>query len=218
MTNAQLSLPERAALLAMTSLVEEVTNKDLQTHYGFTIEAPTRARLVERGYIACHRSDSLPSRPFVHELTELGWRRARQELGAAPPAKANRGYRLLYGMINSLDRYMTRSNLTLADVFSAGAAEDLVTSAPQVAADERIRIAYGELSEKPGAQVGLRPLRESLADLRRADFDAALLRLVAEPRVRLEPEPKLRNLTKADRDAAIKVGGEDKHLLSIERP
>ena len=218
MTNTQLSLPERAVLLAMMSLVDEVTNKDLQTHYGFTVEAQTRARLVERGYIACRRSDSLPRQPFVHELTELGWRRARQELGAAPPEKANRGYRLLYGVINSLDRYMTRSNLALADVFSAGAAEEPVTPVPEVAADERIRTAYRELSDKPGAQVGLLPLRESLAGLRRADFDAALLRLAAEPGVHLEPEPKLRNLTKADRDAAIKVGGEDRHLLSIERP
>ena len=113
---------------------------------------------------------------------------------------------------------MTRSNLALADVFSASVAEDTVTPVPQAAADERIRIAYGAQSEKPGAYVGLRPLRESLADLRRADFDAALLRLVDEPGVYLEPEPKLRNLTKADRDAAINVGGEDKHLLSIERP
>jgi hypothetical protein len=216
MTDTQLSLPERATLIALMTIVGEASNKDLHDRYGFTLVGKDRLHLAECGYVSTRKGVELPGRPFVHELTELGWSRARQELAATPPPRATKPYRLLYGLANAFDRFLTGSHLTLADVFSADEVEHAEVVEAQVAAETRIRAAYGELADKPGAPVRLLPLREHLADLPAPEFDAALLRLIQEPGVFLEPEPKLRSLTEADRKAAVRVGGEVKHLLSIE--
>jgi hypothetical protein len=222
MTDIQLSLPERATLIALMTIVGEVSNKDLHERYGFTLVGKDRLHLAECGYVSTRKGVELPGRPFVHELTELGWSRARRELAAAPPPRAAKAYRLLYGLANAFDRYMTRTDRTLADVFAADegaspdAAETPVDVVGAVDAVARIRAAYAGLADKAGAPVRLLPLRERLADLPSTEFDAALLRLIHEPGVFLEPEPKLRSLTDADRKAAVRVGGEVKHLLSIE--
>lgn len=218
MTDTQLSLPERAVLLALSTFVGEASNNDLRERYGFALDGKERIHLTACGYVSSRRGAELPGRPFVHELTDLGWRRARQELAAAAPPRAAKGYRLLYGVLNCFEQFMTRTDLTLADVVLADERGQLeVVEAPESAAAEtRIRAAYVDLADKPGAPVRLLPLRERLGDLPPAEFDAALLRLAHEPGVFLEPEPKLRSLTDADRKAAVRVGGEVKHLLSIE--
>jgi hypothetical protein len=216
MTDIQLSLPERATLIALMTIVGEVSNKDLHERYGFTLVGKDRVHLAECGYVSSRKGDELPGRPFVHELTELGWSRARRELAAAPPPRATKPYRLLYGLANAFDRYMTRTDRTLADVFAADGGASPDAAETPVDAVVRIRAAYGDLADKAGAPVRLLSLRERLVDLPSTEFDAALLRLIHEPGVFLEPEPKLRSLTDADRKAAVRVGGEVKHLLSIE--
>ena len=215
MPDIELSLPERSALLALATFADEVSNKDLDERYGFTLNGKDRIHLAESGYVSSRRGVEFPGRPFVHELTELGWRRARQELAAAPPPRAAKSYRLLYGLANVFDRFLTRSDLTLADVIVADEVRPDTVETP-ADAETRIREAYADLADKPGAPVRLLPIRERLDDLPSTEFDAALLRLAREPGVFLEPEPKLRSLTDADRKAAVRVGGEVKHLLSIE--
>lgn len=206
MADVQLTLAERTTLLALMACVKGVSNKELHERYGFDVTGSVRANLVRYGYLTSSRSD-LPGHPYIHELTELGWRRAREEFGTTPPGKAQRGYRVLFGVLNGFDGYLRRSGIGLAEVFpwpDAGSSE------------EQVRAAYAALAEKPGASVGLRLLRERLDGLSREEFDAALLRLIERPGVYLEPEPKLRSLTAADRAAAVNLGGEAKHLLSIE--
>ena len=215
MTDNQLSFPERTALLALWTFVGEVSNKELNERFGFTLVGKDRIHLAESGFVSSRRGSELPGRPFVHELTESGWRRARQELAAAPPERSDKRYRLLYGWANFIDRYLTRSGLTLADLVTV-AESDTPAAADDAPAESRIRAAYAEIADKPGVPVRLLPLRERLTDLPAVDFDAALLRLAREPGVFLEPEPKLRSLTEADRKASIRVGGEIKHVLSIE--
>jgi hypothetical protein len=57
----------------------------------------------------------------------------------------------------------------------------------------------------------LRRLRERLADVPRADVDAALRRLAVQPDVYLEREMNQKTLTAADRAAAIQSGRDAKH-------
>jgi hypothetical protein len=231
MTDKQLSLPERAVLLALATFVGEVSNKELRERFAFTLDGKDRIHLTECGFVSSRRGTELPGHPYVHELTESGWRRAGQELAAEAPERAAKGYRLLYGFVNIVERFMSNSGLTLADIVTGAeakrpdAAEQPVDTAraPETAetadvtdAGTRIRAAYAEIADKPGLPVRLLPLRERLADLPAAEFDAALLRLAREPGVFLEPEPKLRSLTDADRKASIRVGGEIRHVLSIE--
>lgn len=54
-----------------------------------------------------------------------------------------------------------------------------------------------------------------LIDLPDALYRQTILAMVGAGTMLLEPEPKLRNLAKADHDAAIMCGGEIKHTIWI---
>lgn len=205
MPNPELSVPERAALLALMTFVSEVSNRDLRERYGFAVDGRVRRRLEDLKLVTSRRAADVPGRPFVLELSEEGWRWCRAELGAQAPDGAPRAYRLAYGLMHVLDRYIERSGCSMADVFA-------------VDVEERIRAAYADLATEPGGWVRLSRVRERLADLSRDEVDAALRRLDRRPGVLLDPEVNRKTLSDADRAAAVSIGGDDKHVLAIGRP
>lgn len=82
--------------------------------------------------------------------------------------------------------------------------------------------AYGALAAAPGEFVGLRELREQLPGAcatgpGRARVDEALREMYAAQRINLVPRSNQRALSAGDREAAIRLGGEHKHMISIER-
>lgn len=68
--------------------------------------------------------------------------------------------------------------------------------------------------------VSLATIREGLAaldlGLDRADEDAVLLHISQAPRVHVIPVANLKSLTRAERDAAVVIGGEACHAIMIE--
>lgn len=195
--------------------VEEVSNTDLRDRYGFTIDKKVRDRLVGSGFIVARKSRELRG-AFVHELTEAGWMRCREELAAEPPKGAQKGYRLLYGLAHNLDHYLATSRLVMADFFLPNGSAKVVEAVQAVDPEGEIRAAYDVLVSRPGAWVSLTRLRDALPHLSRDEVDEALLRLNLEPWAYLIPEANQKTLSEADREAAVHIGGEDKHLLSIE--
>ena len=212
MADSELNLPERSALLALMTLTREVSNADLAGELGVTIEKRVRERLVERGYIRAWQAGRY--RAWMHELTDEGWRRCGEELSSPPPARASKQARLQYGLTGRVAAYMARNDLQVADIF--GLEDGLAAVAPDDVAG-RIRSVYATLAHEPGGWVGLSRLRDALDDVPRADLDAALFDLVLEPEVLLDPEFNQKTLTAADRAAALRMGGEDMHLISIGR-
>lgn len=218
MSDERLSVPERSALLALMTFVTEASNTEIHTRYRFTIEKGVRERLTQLGYITTYRSGG--NKPYRHELTEAGWRRCREELSAPAPDRAHRAYRLLYGVLHILDAHLRRSGSELADVFvpspDSSAPARPVANASDTQA--RVRAEYQDLAAEPGAWVSLTRLRSALSDLPRPEVDQALLHLGVQPRVHLIPESNQKVLSDADRAAAVRVGGEEMHLLAIDRP
>lgn len=94
------------------------------------------------------------------------------------------------------------------------------TSAPTI--DQRVVSAITGLlagdGSEPGALLSLARLRDELSDVPRADLDAELKRLNRERVIQLDPDPDRRNLTARARAAAIPLGGEDLHLVSLVQP
>ncbi|HWO68884.1 MAG TPA: hypothetical protein VNO31_53530 [Umezawaea sp.] len=213
--DVQLSIPEKSALLALMLFVEEASNPAIKEEYGFPIDKKVRDRLVGSGYITAYQSKEL-KRAFVHELTEAGWKQCREELAAPTPEGVHKAYRLLFGLARTLDRHLTRSRLEMADVFVPHTSPKVVEAPQAVDPGRDILAAYDELVSRPGAWVSLTRLRAALPHLTRDEVDQALLRLDLEPWAYLIPEANQKTLSEADREAAIHVGGEDKHLLSIE--
>jgi len=80
-----------------------------------------------------------------------------------------------------------------------------------------IRAAYDALAPARGEFVGLRELRGQLSGAARPRVDRALKAMYADQRINLVPRSNQRALSDADREAAIRLGGEYKHMISIER-
>jgi hypothetical protein len=91
-----------------------VPNPDLVA-LGPKLDKPGRDKLNEVGLIESHRSDGR----FVHELTDRGWRLCRDILSADAPPRSTGPAKTLYTVLGSLDRYLRRADLSLADVFGA---------------------------------------------------------------------------------------------------
>ncbi|TNC21780.1 hypothetical protein [Amycolatopsis alkalitolerans] len=204
MGDSQLGIPEKSGLLALMMLVAEATNADIRARFGFTITRKVRENLVAEGFVSAAVATG---NAYVYELTEQGWVRCREELAAGVPAGAQKGYRLLYGSLHCIDQHLKAAGLTMADFF-------LPPRKPEIG--DQLRDAYRTLAPRPGAWVGLARLRDALPQVSRQQFDEAMLQLDLLPHVYLIPEANRKALTSADRKAAIHVGGEDKHLLSIQ--
>jgi hypothetical protein len=80
----------------------------------------------------------------------------------------------------------------------------------------RVTAAYRALAAAPGDFVSLRDLRERLADIPRPALDGALAAMFTAQRVNLVPQDNQQALTAADRASALRLGGEYKHLMSVD--
>ncbi len=82
-----------------------------------------------------------------------------------------------------------------------------------------VRAAYRRIVNHPrhdGPWVGMAALRDE-AGLTRTDFDTAVHELMGSRDVRIEPQPIRAILTAADRRAAVHIGGEDRHQITIDQ-
>jgi hypothetical protein len=183
-----------------------VPNPDLVV-LGPKLDKPGRDKLNELGLIESARSGGR----FVHELTDRGWHLCREIVSAEAPPRSTGPAKTLYTVLAALDRYLTHADLSPADVF--GYPNDAQSA---VTVEDRIRDAYTTLTPRPGGWVSLAHLRAELADAPRAEIDAALHTLYRASGVSLIPEENQKALTDTDRDAAITIGGQGKHLIAIE--
>lgn len=120
----------------------------------------------------------------------------------------------LYGVLGGLARYLEHSEQSLADVFQRRDQE--AAEKPDDIA-ELIRAAYLRLASEPGKFVKLRELRAELADVPRDELDSALAGMYRAQQVNLVPQSNQQALTQADRESALRIGGEAKHMISIRR-
>ena len=200
----ELTGTEQAVLLVLMAESRAVPNPELQ-RLGPDLKKPVRDRLNRLKLIK-----TTPGKPsMVHELTDDGWELCGTLFGADAPPKPSGQGKALYTLLRAMRRHFDREDLQLSDVFlpSDDADGDL---------QSRVRESYSRLARHPGAWVGLARLRAELADVPRIALDATLTRMYRIPGVSLIPEENQKTLTAADRDAAVQIGDQDKHLIAIE--
>ncbi|MER7503190.1 MarR family winged helix-turn-helix transcriptional regulator [Nonomuraea pusilla] len=224
-----LSLPEFSALVVLAVEGREVSNRELKESRGITIDGVRRRRLNEMKLVESVRR----GRAYTHELTDAGWARLAEDLRAGElPRQSGSSGVLAAALLGWLRGYMERTGRPLADVFQPDdahggpqevAAQEAAHGGPQDAAaqeaasgvEARIRDAYARLAARPGAWVSLAALRPLLADVPRADVDGALVRMERLSDVNLVPESNQKTLTPREREAAVTIGEQAKHLLWI---
>jgi len=209
MTEKRLGHKQTAAMFTLMTLARAVSNPELKDLVGFTIDGDVRKSLNDAHLVESRKE----GRRFVHELTDDGWAWCDRELAAgSPPPPSPRSLLAvtLYLMASGFSQYLRRENVAVANVF-----------APRVdmtpgEIESRVRTAYQKLARSSQDWVGLVDLRPMLGDAPKADVDAVLKELSRTGQAHLVPEPNRKVLTAADHAAAVRVGGEDNHLISIE--
>ena len=204
MSRDDLTVRQRAVLFALLGEARQVANPELEQLIGVRLDGAERRDLNDRKLVESVKV----GRPFAHELTDKGWRWCNEELAAAPGERAGGLERAHYRVFGLFARYLDAAGLSLADIVRPDpSAADLTAS---------IEAAYHSLAPGLGAFVSLRELRLRLPGRPRPDVDAALAALFTAQRINLIPQSDQRALSDADRDAGVRIGGEHKHLISIE--
>ncbi|MEV1075702.1 hypothetical protein [Micromonospora parva] len=213
------------ALVVLMVEARRLTNVELKELAGFTLTGKDNTKLVDLGLVDTDRTH----RPFAHELTDEGWRVARQLHTTAPPKQGGSTTRSLFVVLSNLHRSLDRLRVSHGDFFKQTGAPALAASEPQHEApapaavtpvpaaevEALVRSAYRDLATAPGAWVGLADVRDRLADTDRATLDAALRAMVGREDVRIIPVANTKSLTARDRAAAVRIGNEDNHALAI---
>ncbi|MGY3515080.1 hypothetical protein ACVMYR_02055 [Micromonospora sp. PTRAS2] len=215
MAGDDLTASESAILVVLMAEAREVLNTELRERYHLDVRKPQRDKLTRLHYVASRKSGST----YALQLDDKGWVRMQSDLDFALRGASALGAALTALQANLRDRVLARSGCaTLAELF---AVTDVRASAPTAAADPagaltaRVVSAYRALADAPGAWVSLRRLRPFFADVPREDLDEALRRLSRSEGVAIAPESNQKTLTEVDIAAALRLGGQDNHLLAI---
>lgn len=202
---------ERGVLLALVlSGLTQLTSKEL----GIDVDKQTREALESRGLVTYGKRKQ-PGNPLEYALTSAGrkWCLDDVTAGASRPGDSALE-RSFYALLAAV-----RTGVDVRALVDTPSAES-VKSQTMTAADDvetEVRAAYRKLRKKPGAWVSLADIRDELDGLSRPAVDEALKGLVGQSGVFLEPEMNQSSLTRRDRDAAVRVGGEFNHYIKIER-
>ncbi len=219
MQHDDLSARERAVLFALLSAARKLSNAELEALIGIRLEGKERRKLNDLKLVESEK----PGRWFVHELSDAGWRWCADELVAGPAGRSTSLERAHYLVFGVFERYMTAARLTLADVVSldlkarpAGRHKRRDTAEGDGDLTARVAAVYQALAPSRGEFVRLRELRERLPDIPRPALDTTLAAMFTAQRVNLIPQSNLQALTAADRESALRIDGEHKHLISIQ--
>jgi hypothetical protein len=203
--NDRLTSQHVSALFTLMAVAREIDNTELAEVTGIRITGDVRRRLNDLGLVHSTRTGN---KPYVHDLTDKGWVRCRTEFAAQPPSRPGYYGYAFFAVLNSLDRFLDREKRQLADVFQPEPGEaDLET---------QIRGAYRKLAPKPGDWVHLAKLRSLLNGASKEDVDGVLKALGRKQEVTLAPNPDRKAVQADDRAAAVLIGGDENHLISIE--
>ena len=200
---------QTAAMLALLVLAREVRNPDLEAVVGFRLSGKERIQLNDSGLVTSRRD----GQAYAHELTDDGRNWCRAELAEkTPPAPRPHSVfaPALYVLLGGLDEYLRRENLALTDMFPP----DVQLTSEEI--EQRVRSAYRKLARSPRDWVELVDLRPLLGNAPAKDVDEVLKALSRKGKVNLVPKSNRKMLTDADHRAAIHLGGEENHRLSIE--
>ncbi len=201
-------IPERAVMVALMALNRETLNSELKERYRLDLKKPAREKLNREGLVQSRRLTG--GKGFAHELTDAGWAWVVAELDAPVPAGAGSAGGALYALLNGLRVALDARGMVIQELFAPA------VPGPAGSLRDRIRQAYRSLASRPRDWVELRDLRAQLGDWPRLEVDLELTRMFRDEDINLTLHEDRGRLTQADRDAALRLGVDDMHLISME--
>lgn len=219
MVTEPLTAVETAALFILMDEAAAVPNAKLARDHRCELKKASREKLERLKLIEVDR----PANRIVLTLGDKGWAYCRAQLEAgAPPVGSGALGGALYALLHRWGRFLTARRLSLDEFLALSNVSD-VENAPTPArpvgdrdVEERVRAAYRNLAGSVGGLVSLADLRDLISDLDSADVDAALRRLNRRQGVALVPEANQKMLDARARSAAVVIGDQPKHSISME--
>jgi hypothetical protein len=214
-------IPERCALIILAAAGGQLMNRDLKAQHGLDLKKPARERLVRDGLLAT----PMIKRSYILRLTDAGWAFVSAMTDPTPPPRSGSAGGAAFALIASLNQALQARGEDLRGVLAAKP----ITLPPAEPAQEaparpvgatdlptRIRQAYHAHARRPREWVPLRVMRRALPDVPRAAFDQAIRTMRDRRALQLTLEEDPSRLTQADRDAAIRIGPDPMHYVSID--
>jgi len=224
MADDRLTNSDIGVLLVLMIEARQISNVELKEAHQLTLDGAQRKKLNELKLVVSEK----PGRAFVHELTDAGWRRCREEL--LPPRTPMSGVisaKRLQAVLASVGRYLDQEDLSAADFFRPAVpvvGGDAIASNDSGAAraadgslDDAIVSAYRKAGKGASGWLRLSALRPLLGNAARPAVDEALIRLDREQVIVLAPEENQKTLSTADIEAAVLIGGRPYHLILVEK-
>jgi hypothetical protein len=216
MADDNLKPSEAAMLLLLMAEAREIGNPELKDRYGVSLTGQSLKKLIDLKLIESRKG---PRQAWFHQLSEQGWARCNEgiDVGGVRPRAAGHA---LTAVLAGLQRYLNRKGLKMVHVYAADTVAEPVAARPDATSsgdlEADIRKAYGVLAAAPGDWVSLADLRPRLGDVDKNAVDRALTKMIEESSdVNLVPESNQKALTDAQRQAAVRIGDQNKHLISI---
>ncbi|BCB86545.1 hypothetical protein [Phytohabitans suffuscus] len=207
---------ESALLIVLMAEAREISNPDLDKLYKIKLTGASRRKLNDAGYVKTEKV----GRSFVHVLDDKGWDRVHQELNFDSPRSRVLGAALSALHDNLRERVLNGGAYQrFGEMFSRAAPSEgveIVAAAPDDDdLDGRIRKVYESLVPRPGAWLRHTVVRRQLGDVPSEALDEAFRLLSQAEDVEMMPESNQKTLTDEDRRNAVRVGGQDTHLIAI---
>jgi hypothetical protein len=134
--NDRLGTQHITALFALMGVAREISNSELQELAGFKIDGQLRRTLNERHLVTSTRRGN---KPFVHELTDAGWKRCEAELSGERPEGSGHLGGAFYLVLDGIARYLQRENKVLTHVFQPESLPPVGDTRAQVVHLDRVR-------------------------------------------------------------------------------
>ena len=212
---ARLTPKQLGALIILMAEAREVSNNEMEEIAKFRLVGDDWKKLVARGLIDVRKDGQV----LAFQLTESGWRYCKQLHDATVNVGSSTAARSIFVLLGGLHRSLDRLRVSHADFFkqSAEAApiEDAVESSSGDV-ESRIRAVYQDLVSEPGQWLGLADLRDRLSGLDPSTVNDTLRAMAQMKGVRIIPVANSRALDTRDREAALRMGGEDHNALAID--
>jgi hypothetical protein len=112
--NEELGSDHISALFALMGAAREISNNELEELAGFRIDGELRRTLNRRHLVASTREGN---KPYVHGLTDAGWKRCEAELAGGRLRSSRYLPGALYMVLDGLGHYLQRERKPLAHVF-----------------------------------------------------------------------------------------------------
>ncbi|SDT31633.1 hypothetical protein [Actinoplanes derwentensis] len=205
---------ESAWLIVLMSEARELSNSELAERFNITLTGKERTKLNSLGYVQSRKV----GRAFAHVLDEKGWERVNQELNIVAPGAKVISVALSLMHENLRNRVLQREAYRKFSEIFSHAVDAVVPVSPETTDDDlesRIRQVYHSLAPEPGEWVRHTAVRQKLGDVPGEALDEVFRLLSRAEDVEMMPEINQKTLTAEDRRTAVRVGGQDTHLISI---